>query len=693
MASEQQFIEANVEGIGTLRFPAGTPMHVIQSRVKELTGMEESVRAALPWEESKLAKYRHQQKSLGVDDPNQSASFWTTLKASLHPSVEKQIQQYAQDRGIEIERYGVDREGNVVYLNDQNQVVREIPSVAGAAGVVDLFRRLGQFFGSQAGPSIPQVAAGTTGLVMGPTGASIPAAAGVAGVVDLGRQALGNLLIDQPVMDLDYQNAAGQALLGATGQATTVGLNKLLTSNPLKVGRQDVTNLRDPLQLQRYIDDQNLAASLGVTVTPAEATGARSLLARQRQLGRFPESSTTMGDFYERRAGQELPGAVDRLRARIADLPPEAGAESLRKGASDIMTDLTRQRTAATRQKYAFVDDPANMVPEDQFAPIANDPYLKTVLASVKQDPLYGFSALPDNALPVIDAAKKKIDDQIEIAKRAGEKNRVRLLEQKRDALVDAADTAFPQYAEARGAFAAASQPVNEAEQSLVSLISGDERIGGIQVIPARMFGRTSSNPTAVTKARKIYEDAGKLDQWNAGLSAYIGNAWESVAKQNAPASSFYRALKADPKQEKILKAAMSNDQWEAFDGLMRVMDMVRRAPVEGSPTATDLGGRSAFVGPGGRVVKTVAGAMSPQNIGQNIANFAADVSAGRNAEKIAALITNPGSVAELKKLRMLNPASEKALTIVDHVLTNVIGGQVTPRPAAMEPPALLSAP
>ena len=68
----------------------------------------------------------------------------------------------------------------------------------------------------------------------------------------------------------------------------------------------------------------------------------------------------------------------------------------------------------------------------------------------------------------------------------------------------------------------------------------------------------------------------------------------------------------ADLRQRAILSAAMTPNQRTAFQDFMRVMDMVQRAPAEGSPTATDLGARAAFAGPGARAVAAGTDAAGP---------------------------------------------------------------------------------
>jgi hypothetical protein len=91
----------------------------------------------------------------------------------------------------------------------------------------------------------------------------------------------------------------------------------------------------------------------------------------------------------------------------------------------------------------------------------------------------------------------------------------------------------------------------------------------------------------------------------------------------------------------------------------------------EGSPTATDLGGREAFAGPAAKALSKLPRLLSPQNIGDNVADFALGMSSSKRIEAMGNVITNPQAIEQLQKLRTLSPLSQKALTIMDDVLAN----------------------
>jgi hypothetical protein len=191
------------------------------------------------------------------------------------------------------------------------------------------------------------------------------------------------------------------------------------------------------------------ARELGPEATIADAGGANV-----RGLGEVIAQSPGRG----MEAAQVLQRRAEGQGQRIAD--------SVNRGLSgrDIVAagdDLIAQRSAAATPLYERSVNPANLIPDDRFAALAGDDFMAGLFQKVQGDPLLGMKNLPPNSMPVVDAVKKNIDDMISAAQRAGENNRARLLMQRKDALVQIADEAFPEYAAARAAFSGPSQSMD----------------------------------------------------------------------------------------------------------------------------------------------------------------------------------------------------------------------------------------
>lgn len=137
-------------------------------------------------------------------------------------------------------------------------------------------------------------------------------------------------------------------------------------------------------------------------------------------------------------------GQASRITQNLDEMVPGQYTAAERRA-------LETARSNKARPTYeSVVNNSENLIPDDQFAPIAADPYIKGVIRRVKANKLFGMADLPDNSMPVLDATKKQLDDMIGAAQRAGRKNEARLLMEKKEALVGVADEAFPDYKSVR---------------------------------------------------------------------------------------------------------------------------------------------------------------------------------------------------------------------------------------------------
>src|SRR3954447_26735817 len=79
---------------------------------------QQSLTAGTPQTDSILARNRWDAlKSGAIDDRSASAEIATNLAAGMSPDPQKQLQIYARSRGLPVERYGYDREGNAIYID------------------------------------------------------------------------------------------------------------------------------------------------------------------------------------------------------------------------------------------------------------------------------------------------------------------------------------------------------------------------------------------------------------------------------------------------------------------------------------------------------------------------------------------------------------------------------------------------
>lgn len=154
-----------------------------------------------------------------ADDPARAVPLHTVFMSGFFPDDEKKLDYLAQETGIPRSRWGV-VDGQIVYSDPaKGDLVRAVPSVTGFKSPIDLWQRGTKWLAQEAIPAVPGAAGGVAGAATANPIASVLTAMGVSGAVDAGRQAVGNMLIDRPIGDIDVANVAGQAAMGGGAQA------------------------------------------------------------------------------------------------------------------------------------------------------------------------------------------------------------------------------------------------------------------------------------------------------------------------------------------------------------------------------------------------------------------------------------------------------------------------------------------
>ena len=112
---------------------------------------------------------------------------------------------------------------------------------------------------------------------------------------------------------------------------------------------RDIERL-DPRQAAEL---QRLAREQGIQLTPAETTGLPSLAQQQKLLGNTPGAGDDLGDFYRRRADEQIEPAVGRFLDEVGDFAgDETAGELTRAAATRAMDDVAANRAAQASPIY-----------------------------------------------------------------------------------------------------------------------------------------------------------------------------------------------------------------------------------------------------------------------------------------------------------------------------------------------------
>jgi hypothetical protein len=561
-----------------------------------------------------------------------------------------------------IERYGVNPDsGEIYYRADDGNLYSEDQPEGGA----------GQFFKrnvtANAGKAIPiglEIGAGVATAPLMSTGVGVAgsaAAVGAAGSAgEIIRQFLGKKMLGDKFSTGEVLKEGG---IAAAGQ----GVGGMLTKYGNRMLARDINKLN-----QVNVDDLvTKAKDMGIDLTPAEITDLRSLRAQQRTIGRTEEGADILGDFFKNRNTVQIPQAKDRVLSSISPVDQtDVAASTVKEASEDIGNAAVKARSAAVKPKYDALMVPSNTV---DIKPLEVDSVFTMALNNVRKDPIYGsLSKAPNNSLPVLDAVKKELDDMIEVAKRAGQGNRARVLTESKEKLLAQTDAAFPEYASVRAEFAGMSPEVTEITKGTIGQVAKSK--GGVNDL-GTLFDFNRTGPKEIAKARSQFEKSGKIDEWNAGLRAFIQNKWSAAGKETAAgpranlAGAYRSSIFGDERARQAMKSAMSPEQYEGFSRFMDVLEAAARALPEGSPTATDMAGMAAMRGKAGGAVKAVTNFDITKPLGQ-IGDWLENKAYGKQAEQIAQIITSPDGMAKLKELRKLTPGSMKARALVGQMLS-----------------------
>lgn len=659
-----------------------------------------------------------------VDDPERGASLATIARASLAPDVQDQMRRYAAARfpGLPVDeavkRYGIDRDGNIIFADPvTGQLVREVPTVGRGEGLGDKFMRAGRWVASGAGPALPGVAAGVVGALTGPTGASIPAAGAAAGVADLARQAVDRYFAGEDPTNLSYSNAAGQALMNATGQAVGVGINKALQRNPLGVQPYDRLKARDPAEQQQWRNLYDEAKSRGVDLSVGEASNLRSIRAQERALRTLPETTDKFDDFIRNRNTNQVPAAVRSELDRIAPARNVAeGANMLRQGADDVLAGMVKRRTAAASPHYqaAFASgvepdiSPVLQEIEARLAKVGEATPtgrgLRAMLNALTQEERVVDAAgkevtqrVPLRNYEVLHSVKEQFDDIVSGAFDANQtsaaKRAARDFAGIKAELADVLKAAHPGYAQGASIYSQMSVPIQEARKGAINALLGKEGPSSIRYAEALFDAAKDIPPQEIHKIRQLYTAAGKQDEWMAGVRSFLADRLDTALQINASGEpggvpgKFVKSVWGTGNQQAILKAALGDQQLvTSFGKLMDVLTAAARSLPEGSPTAANLAAQQAMMQPG-KVGRFIGKATSPGtllSLGDDVVEGIAALR--RPAQRIALAdhLLSPEGMAQLRRMTMLSPTSQKAIDIASLILTDagIIGaGQ------AMNPP------
>ena len=234
-------------------------------------------------------------------------------------------------------------------------------------------------------------------------------------------------------------------------------------------------------------------------------------------------------------------------------------------------------------------------------------------------------------------------------------------------------DAANPEYAAARALYGTASDAID----SIINGKAGDiAKMDGqaAQSMVNRAFSAKSILPEQMHRMRGQFSMAGKMDEFNAGLSSFLGDKLDDAMKILASgktgnvAGKFQTSVWGDPRQQEIIRAALGDPA--RADGFAKFMEVLRRAGsslAEGSPTATDLGAPS--LADRGMASKLLRQATNPLKWSESAVDGYNALRDPARRRAFAETMLGGNYDTELKKLRLVSPVAPQSIATVSRIL------------------------
>jgi hypothetical protein len=608
-----------------------------------------------------------------IADPSRAASVSTSFMGGIPTDKKAAINYFAKARGISPDRYAVIG-GDIAYQGDDGKFYKEVVGAGSKAA----------YYAPDVAEMVPDVATGILSaplMLAGPPGVAgaVGLTSGVSALSNYVRQKIAESTAGQEVNPYEVGISGGLSLLGS---AAPVGVKafkeRRLARDIAQVNPAETAALRQ--QASRY----------GIPLTGAELSNLPSLKSTQKVLGNIPESSAQMGRFYGERE-KKVQSAVDDYLSSLSKVEDASVAGN--RGLQALETqkqNLIRQREEVTKPIYdqAF----------EASVPVNTAPVLSGIDNMLKTQPPTGTAAkylnrvksllekpgideagkplktmVPEDRLPVLHNAKLEIDAMFkDDAFGSLDKTVQAKLTGIKDNLLKEIEKGNPDYIAANQKFAQYSQPLNEFDERITGVSLSQMSKDNLKNFANRIFQNPS--PNTIRYAKDQITSGGGEEAWNAVTRAYLEEQWQ-LAKKPAKSqqgqkldvgNAWQNVLMGDQKQQKALQVALGKDKFDGLRDLSQVLEAAGRVKKLGSDTAfNQLITEELIKNP--PVTNVVTGAaratgfaMSPQNWGKKVTDWAIKKDAANNAEKLTEIITSPNAVDQLKQLKRMSPTSAK---------------------------------
>lgn len=478
-------------------------------------------------------------------------------------------------------------------------------------------------------------------------------------------------------------------LLGATAGS----LPFILRSVPAGSINQAIAGVSeaDLTKAQALMDS---AKASGTPLTGAEAiaqvTGKNTLQDIQRVVEGSPKGGPVMQATMNARPGANRAAFEAQTDASVGKVPanPSGTPVRLQAAAEGAITEARQAGNRAADPLYRSAEQfqGGKGMNATEWDALLKQPAAEKALQSVRAATEYGVTTEPFGSVRWLDAAKRWIDAKLQKPDTPPAEKRI--WQEGRDAIVQAADKASPDYAAARAVVAQNRRDVvNPMQQSPVGDIAASR--GQFKDVPAESAMRAQSEilmpqaPRALDPMtiRKTVDTLNRQDPTAArdfaaqNIRAIFDETTQNLASGANPAGAakFAAQIAGNPRQKDNLQALIEasgggRQAWVGFNRLLEVFEAQGKRLAPGSPTAQNLRLEGQLSGGGAGTV--AAQAASPGRAMSFIADAYDNFRFGKNTEEMARILTDSKSVDLMRQLAKEAPTSAKAAMLTAQIIS-----------------------
>ena len=437
--------------------------------------------------------------------------------------------------------------------------------------------------------------------------------------------------------------------------------------------------------------------SLGSPITGAEAlakvTGASPLTAVQRVVENLPQSSETMASFMAKRPQANEQMVANALRQVSPNQPTSATPVALQQAGQNVVRGAEQGVTKSVEPFYAQgVNQMQNVqagkvlpVMPTEVAALQRNSAIDDAINHVIKDKYSGATGLPATSPQVLDAAKKYLDAQytkftdplagaLDKTKAANAWGGSREL----DAYLSSKSPAYAQGS--KNYEIAQKTQIQPMKTGPVGQIS-EGKVGAETLMPNKPVALYPADIKRTVELLRRKDPAAVPDWTRQQLEGIFNETGQNL--QNGPnqfgGAKFASTIQGNKQQKANLQALIQESAGvQAYQGFERVLNNLEaQGTRQGAGSATSFNNQFQRELSEGGPLAAAKLIFKPSEVATKYEEW----QLGKNANKLANMLTNPDSIKQLEALARTKPNTAKERLLVN----SMIGGYVAQKPEMTE--------